>query len=165
MILRSILDSPVLVRAVAAGWALLPVHVRRFLMLRYPRPSFRVGVLAIVVSPDGGVLLLRHRFRSGKPWGLPGGWLEPGEGPVDGMRRELKEELDIDVAADALALVTAVSRGVRPHVEIFYRLHAAVDAVPPNAEFDEHAVFAVDALPLGMLELHRRIVEEQADGN
>jgi len=164
VILRSILDSPVLVRAVAAGWARLPVRVRKFVMLRYPRPAFRVGVLAIVASPDGGVLLLRHRFRSGKPWGLPGGWLEPGEGPVDGMRRELKEELDIDVDADALDLVTVTGRGGRPHVEIFYRLHAAVEAVPPNAEFDEHAVFAVDALPRGMLELHRRIVQEHAAG-
>jgi 8-oxo-dGTP pyrophosphatase MutT (NUDIX family) len=164
VILGRILDVPVLARAAAAGWAILPVRVRRFVMLRYPRPLFRVGVLAIVVSPEGGVLLLRHRFRSGRPWGLPGGWLEPGEAPVDGMRRELREELDLDVDARKLALVTVSGREGSPHVEIFYRLHVAVDAVPPNAEFDEHAVFAVDDLPPDMHELHRRIVEEQAAG-
>jgi hypothetical protein len=36
--------------------------------------------------------------------------------------------------------------------------------VPPNAEFDEHAVFALRELPRGMLERHRRILEEHAAG-
>ena len=164
MILRFILDSPVLSRAAAAGWALLPVRVRRFELLRDPRPSVRVGVLATVVSPDGGVLLLRHRFRAGKPWGLPGGWLEPGEAPVDGMRRELGEELHLEVDERELDLVTVEGREGGSHVEIYYRLRARVRSVPPNAEFDEHAVFAVHDLPRGMLQRHRRIVEQHAAG-
>ncbi len=164
MTLRSLLGSPTLARAAAAGWALLPLPVRRFVMRRYPRPSFRVGVLAIVASPDGGVLLLRHRFRAGKPWGLPGGWLEPGESPLDGIRRELREELGLDVDARDLALVDVGGPQGGSHVEITYRLRAAVDAVPENAEFDGHAVFGVNDLPRGMLERHRRIVREHACG-
>ena len=152
------------VRAAAAGWALLPVRVRRFVMSRYPSPAFRVGVLAIVISPDGRVLLLRHRFRAGKPWGLPGGWLEPGETPLDGVRRELREEIALDVEPEALELVTAVSRGRRPHVELFYRLRASVPAVPANVEFDDHGLFAADALPRDMVELHRAIVEDACRG-
>ncbi len=164
MILRSLIGSPALARVAAAGWALLPARVRRFVMRRYPRPSFRVGVLAIVVSPDGGVLLLRHRFRAGKPWGLPGGWLEPGESSVDGIRRELREELGLDVDARDLALVDVGGPQGSPHVEITYRLQAVVDVVPENVEFDGYAVFAVDDLPRGMLERHRRIVQERAGG-
>jgi len=162
VILRSLLGSPALARVAAAGWALLPARVRRLFLRRYPRPSFRVGVLAIVVSPDGGILLLRHRFRAGKPWGLPGGWLEPGESPLDGIRRELREELDLDVDPRHLDLVAVSGPEGSPHIEIYYRLQASVDAVPPNAEFDDHAVFAVDDLPRGMLERHRRIVQERA---
>jgi 8-oxo-dGTP pyrophosphatase MutT (NUDIX family) len=159
VILRSVLESPALTRAAAGLWALLPVRLRRFVLLRYPRPSFRVGVLAIVVSPDGGVLLLRHRFRAGRPWGLPGGWLEPGESPAQGMRRELREELDLEVDERELELVRVTGPAGQPHVEILYRLRARVDAVPPNPEFDAHAVFAAHELPRGMLERHRRILE------
>ena len=109
MILRSLLGSPVLARAAASVWALLPAGLRRLALRHYPRPAFRVGVLAIVVPPDGGVLLLRHRFRAGRPWGLPGGWLEPGEAPVDGLRRELGEELGLAVQPRELELVTVSS--------------------------------------------------------
>ena len=164
MILRSLLGSPVLARTAASVWALLPSGLRRLALRHYPRPAFRVGVLAIVVPPEGGVLLLRHRFRAGRPWGLPGGWLEPGEVPVDGLRRELGEELGLDVQKHELELVTVSSPEGIPHVEIYYRLRSPVDHVPPNVEFDEHAVFALDELPEGMLERHRRILEEHASG-
>jgi ADP-ribose pyrophosphatase YjhB (NUDIX family) len=162
VILRAVLGSPALARAAAGAWALLPTGVRRFLLLRYPRPSFRVGVLAVVVSPEGGVLLLRHRFRAGRPWGLPGGWLEPGESPVQGMRRELREELDLEVDGRELELVRVSGPEGQPHLEIIFRLRARVDRVPPNPEFDAHAVCAVGELPGGMLERHRRILEELA---
>jgi ADP-ribose pyrophosphatase YjhB (NUDIX family) len=47
---------------------------------------------------DGRVLLAR---RAAEPfqgrWDIPGGFLEEGEDPVDGLRRELKEETGLDV--------------------------------------------------------------------
>jgi ADP-ribose pyrophosphatase YjhB (NUDIX family) len=162
VILRSLLGSPALARAASRAWALLPVRLRLHVLRRYPRPSFRVGVLAIVVSPDGGVLLLRHRFRAGRPWGLPGGWLEPGESPAAGLRRELGEELDLEVDGRELELVRVTGPEGQPHVEILYLVRARVDAVPPNPEFDAHAVFAPHELPRDMPERHRRILEELA---
>jgi ADP-ribose pyrophosphatase YjhB (NUDIX family) len=47
---------------------------------------------------DGRVLLAR---RAAEPfegrWDIPGGFLEEGEDPIDGLRRELKEETGLDV--------------------------------------------------------------------
>jgi 8-oxo-dGTP diphosphatase len=58
---------------------------------------------AIIVLDDGRYLL---QLRDDKPgiffpahWGLFGGAVEPGELPADALRRELKEELDLAVAA------------------------------------------------------------------
>lgn len=57
---------------------------------------------AIIVLDDGRYLM---QLRDDKPgvfypghWGLFGGGLEPGEEPEAGLRRELREELDLDVS-------------------------------------------------------------------
>jgi ADP-ribose pyrophosphatase YjhB (NUDIX family) len=41
------------------------------------------------------VLLVRFEFPTATVWGLPGGGLEPDEQPVEGLRRELREELGL----------------------------------------------------------------------
>ena len=60
-----------------------------------------IGVLAVVLDADGRVLLLDHLTRSLYPLGLPGGWLARAELPEDGLRRELREELGIEVSSTA----------------------------------------------------------------
>ncbi|MFA6716354.1 MAG: 8-oxo-dGTP diphosphatase MutT [Victivallaceae bacterium] len=59
-----------------------------------------IKVCAALVFNDGKVLLSRrpsHQAHAGY-WEFPGGKLEPGESPAQCLQRELKEELDIDVA-------------------------------------------------------------------
>jgi NAD+ diphosphatase len=53
---------------------------------------------ALVVDGKGRVLLARRRaepFRG--RWDIPGGFLEEGEHPLDGLRRELHEETGLEV--------------------------------------------------------------------
>lgn len=50
---------------------------------------------------DGRVLLVRSRQHAG--WGLPGGLLQRGETPPEGLAREIAEELSIVVPAERLA--------------------------------------------------------------
>jgi mutator protein MutT len=54
--------------------------------------------LGIVVS-HGRILICRRRSSDsfGGYWEFPGGKIEPGETPADCVRRELREELDIEV--------------------------------------------------------------------
>ena len=58
-----------------------------------------LAVVAGVVARDGRIMLCRRRpeVHNGLKWEFPGGKLEPGEAPEDALRRELREELAIDV--------------------------------------------------------------------
>ncbi len=67
------------------------------LAVRLFAPRQFVGVVGAVFNDSGQVLLVEHVFRPSYPWGLPGGWLEPGEHPAEGVRRELMEELGMRV--------------------------------------------------------------------
>jgi 8-oxo-dGTP diphosphatase len=60
-----------------------------------------VPVLAAVISRDGSWLLCRRpaHKRHGGCWEFPGGKLEPGETHLDAARRELREELGVEVTA------------------------------------------------------------------
>lgn len=70
-------------------WLLAAAH--RFMPVFQP-----IGVLAVILDDTGRVLLLDHVTRATNPLGLPGGWLNRGERPEDGIRRELREELGVD---------------------------------------------------------------------
>jgi len=57
----------------------------------------RSAVRALILTPDHEVLLIRVVTPDGADrfWIAPGGGLEPGETPADGLRRELLEELGL----------------------------------------------------------------------
>lgn len=70
-----------------------------------------IVVAAALVDRDGRVLLARRppEKHMGGLWEFPGGKLQPGETPEGALVRELKEELDIDVAEACLAPVAFAS--------------------------------------------------------
>jgi len=57
-----------------------------------------VKVAAAILEKDGKILVARRRKldRMGGKWEFPGGKIEEGETPEQGLERELKEELDIE---------------------------------------------------------------------
>lgn len=67
------------------------------LAARVIAPRQCVGAVGAVVNSAGEVLLVEHVFRTDFPWGLPGGWVKAGENPKDAVRREIEEELQIEV--------------------------------------------------------------------
>lgn len=79
----------------------------------------REAVRALVIDPEQRVLLVRFEFPTATRWALPGGGLEPSEGHLDALQRELREEVGL------------VDAAVGP--QIWHRLHI----VPfLNGEFD-----------------------------
>ena len=58
-------------------------------------------VAAALIDPDGQVMLQQRPAgrQHGGLWEFPGGKVEPGEGPVAALVRELREELAIEIMA------------------------------------------------------------------
>lgn len=111
-------------------------------------PSFTVGGLCLVERSDGRVLLVRHVYRPS--WGLPGGFLKRFETPADGVRREVREEVGLDV--DLVGPPEVVVSASRRQVDVVFRARpaAGVDpavATPVSAEIAEVRWARLDALP------------------
>jgi 8-oxo-dGTP pyrophosphatase MutT (NUDIX family) len=71
-----------------------------------------VGAVGVIFNDAGQVLLLEHVFRLYYPWGLPGGWVERGENPVETVRREVAEELGLPVEVKQLLLCQLQGSGL-----------------------------------------------------
>jgi 8-oxo-dGTP diphosphatase len=104
-----------------------------------------VRVVAAVVRREGRYLLgLRsERKRHGGMWEFPGGKVDPGESTLEAARRELAEELEMEVTSVG-ELVLSVVDGHSPFVIDF------VDAVavgsPSALEHDALGWFTVDEM-------------------
>src|SRR5918912_3750917 len=90
-------------------WRRAPRRVRRWGVWLY-EPRFTVTAGACVLDAEGRVLLLKHAFRAGSGWGIPGGFLEKGEQPEAALRRELREEVGLELAGARLAFVRTLPR-------------------------------------------------------
>lgn len=79
--------------------------------VRTVAPSYTVGAVC-VVEHDGEFLVLWQPHRRG--WSLPGGLLGRGEEPRDAVRREVREEVGLDLdPGDPVAIrVDPVQQGV-----------------------------------------------------
>ena len=57
-----------------------------------------INVVAAVIFKDGRVFATQRGYGEFKDgWEFPGGKIEPGESPEDALRREIREELEVEV--------------------------------------------------------------------
>lgn len=57
-----------------------------------------INVVAAVIFKDGKVFATQRGYGEFKDgWEFPGGKVEPGESPEDALRREIREELEVEV--------------------------------------------------------------------
>jgi 8-oxo-dGTP pyrophosphatase MutT (NUDIX family) len=124
----------------------LPVRMRRR-VVRTIAPSFTAGSICVIERADGAVLLVRQSYR--RRWGIPGGLLKKGERPEDAARREVLEEIgiEIELVGEPAVVVDPVPR----RIDLVFRARPldADDAPlrPRSPEIVEARWFAPDALP------------------
>ncbi|MFD6948847.1 NUDIX hydrolase [Nocardiopsis sp. TSRI0078] len=111
-----------------------------------------VGVTAVVIGEEGGVLL--HRRADDGRWSTPGGILEPEEEPARAVVREVREETGVEVEVERLASVAAQEPFTYPNGDRAQFLDLAFRCRPvggaPDAGGDETLEvrwFAPNALP------------------
>ena len=122
----------------------LPRLGRRW-VVRTIAPKYTVGAMAIIERHDGAVLLVRHSYR--RKWGVPGGLLKRDEHPDVGLRREVREEVGIEVEVLGEPAVVVDPDPQRIDLVFRARLVDDVEARSVSAEILEVRWFAPDELP------------------
>jgi ADP-ribose pyrophosphatase YjhB (NUDIX family) len=80
----------------------------------------KVGADAAIFDDDGRILLVERA--DDRAWGLPAGWVEPNEAPIDTVVREAREEIGLEIEPVELA-------------DVMFR--------PASAEYGPHAVVSI----------------------
>jgi mutator protein MutT len=146
-------------KLIAVAWRKMPARFRRWSM-RVTQTRFTVTAGALIFNSEGKVLLLKHRFRAGSGWGIPGGFLEAGEQPEAAMRRELREEIGLEVVH--VEIFTSRSFRKPRQVEILFRCHADADVKPLTIEVERAEWFSVHELPAGLPKDQRALIESSS---
>lgn len=124
--------------------------------MRLAHSRFTATAGAVIIDDSGRVLLLKHRFRPGSGWGIPGGFIEAGEQPEEALRRELLEEIDLELDFPRVLLVRSLARPRQ--IEIIYSGRPRGTPEPQGMEIKEAAWFSPDALPTGLSADQRELI-------
>lgn len=128
--------------------------------MRATQARFTVTAGALIFNDAGQILLLKHRFRAGSGWGIPGGFLENGEQPEQALRRELREEIGLEV--NHVEIFTTRSFKKPRQVEILFRCRPGSQASqikPLTMEVELAEWFSVQNLPRGLPTDQRLLIE------
>jgi ADP-ribose pyrophosphatase YjhB (NUDIX family) len=140
-----------------AVWRHLPPWARNRLT-RIGQKRFTVTTAVAIFDDQGRVLLLEHVFRPDSGWGLPGGFLSSGEQPEAGVRREIREEVGIELEEVELVFVRTLGR--LRQVEIYFRAKASGIPQPRSFEIKRAAWFARNALPPDLSKDQIRLIDQ-----
>jgi 8-oxo-dGTP pyrophosphatase MutT (NUDIX family) len=127
------------------------------LVLFLTQPRFTAGVIGVVYNDNDEVLVVEHAFHPRHAWGLPGGWLAPGESPPLGLKRELKEELGLD-AEIICPLAIETGYFLKSHLDIAYLCRSRGDIGGLSYELVSYRWVSARAIP-ELLAFHQLAVE------
>lgn len=134
-------------RALLLVWRRIPRLLRRWIV-RVAAPSFTVGAACVIERDDGSILLVSLVYR--EAWGLPGGLIKRNEDVAVCARREVAEEIGLDVELTSEPAVVVDSRPQR--IDVVFRARPAVNADADaahakSAEIKDARWFPADELP------------------
>ena len=107
------------------------------------KPTFTIGVFAIIHDCDRRVLLCHRRDHD--LWNLPGGVLERGEAPWDGVTREVREETGLDV--EVSRLIGVYSKPDADDLVFSFLCRRVGGKIALSDEADRIEFFRADELP------------------
>lgn len=131
------------------------VYVAR-VVWRIRQARFTAGVVGVVFNASGQILLVEHVFHPHHPWGLPGGWVDHYEDPADALRRELCEELELDIEVGPVLLVK-VDFG--SHIDLAYLCYPSGEVGQLSSELLDYRWILPAELP-HLRSFHQLAVEQ-----
>lgn len=142
-------------KAVGKIWKLLP-HSARMWIVRRTQQKFTISAAAIIVNERREILLLDHVLRPRSGWGLPGGFLGRGEEADDAVRREVREETELEMENLRLFRLRTIDR----HIEILFLASPVGKAKVRSREIYELGWFCLDKLPEKLSHGQKAIIEK-----
>lgn len=131
-------------KLLGAIWRRAPRRLRRW-GVRLTEPRFTVTAGAVITDERGRVLLLNHVFRAGSGWGIPGGFIEKYEQPEEALRRELREEVELELESADIAFVRTLR--TQKQIEIIFRCRPLGNPGRQSGEIKGAEWFELDKLP------------------
>lgn len=132
-------------------------------------PLILVRPTLILYNSLGEILLVKHNDNS---WGLPGGLLEPGESIEESIRRELLEELDINIeemiyykifSGQSFYQKTSSGRETQ-YIAITYSSNQYCETIKPDQnEIIEYKFCRPNELPEKTMEMIQIIIQDFAN--
>lgn len=125
---------------------LLPLaHLLRHRWRRWRKAPI-AGVSVVITNLTGDVLLLKHSYGPAV-WSLPGGGLARGEDPLEAARREMREELGVELARiEPIGTLEEVVSG-SPHTAHLFAATCDQRPKPDGREVIEARFFPSHSLP------------------
>ena len=105
-------------------------------------PTMFGAAAALFTNPAGRILLVKPNYRN--HWSVPGGMLDDGEPPHEGCRREVEEEIGLQITPGPLLVIDWVAPDAirpRPIVHFIFDGGELDDDVPirlQEAELDDY---------------------------
>jgi ADP-ribose pyrophosphatase YjhB (NUDIX family) len=124
--------------------------------VRLTQSRFTVTAGGIITDDQNRLLLLKHVFRPGSGWGIPGGFIKPNEDPSTALKRELMEEIGLKIVDLKIELARTLRHPAQ--VEIVFSARPEGQPTTNSVEIAELDWFDLDELPMGISEDQKQLI-------
>lgn len=128
-------------------WKILPFTTKiKVWIMGILNDQFLIGVTGIFFDKKNRILLVKHSYRGGDSWSLPGGYIKKGEHPKEGLEREVDEETGYIVSADIRLKIRTDRDNAR--LDITYAGEFIGGNYKPSTEITDADFFRFERLPI-----------------
>ena len=117
-----------------------------------------VGVSGLVVNQHGELLVIRRNDT--RTWAIPGGSLDVGEMPTEGIVREVEEETGFMVLPVRLVAVHFIEFGGHPIVQLMFRCLLRGGEAKTSRESPSVGYVKTNPIEVRMLDFHKSRIEK-----